>query len=141
MVVSTLVLATSCSNDDTVEPKHFTIDECPQWKAGTDYLPYTAQLIDIDCATLPAEVSEDDLLAAFIGDECRDVTTPYMDNEKWYADLMVGIHESEESTAGLMVVLKYYSAKESHIYTSEAFPYVGDDIMVVTDKNQIKWKD
>lgn len=141
MVAGTLVLATSCAND-TADPRHdFTLDERPQWKAGTNYLPYTSQLIDIDCATLPAEVSAEDMLAAFIGDECRDVTKPYIDNEKWYAGLTVGIHESEESTAELMVVLKYYSAKMRHIFTTEAFPFVGDDIVSITNKNQIKWKE
>ena len=77
--------------------------------AGSTKYPYQMVIVPTLTGLVPFTPSPDDLIAVFVGDECRGVA-PAVEEE---ASSMVvyGRHDGEEAT------LKYYSAEKQVIYT------------------------
>lgn len=142
LVAVSMMLTAACgSEDNSVEPekKHefnaekdttFRHDDRPDWIAIEDPMPFYMQTVYLEESAFPvSNPTEKDLLAAFINDECRHVEAPYREEDgSVHAHSMVQIKYEEEGKE-LNVVLRYYSAQKQHIYTSDPFPFVEDEML------------
>ena len=154
LVAVSMMLTAACGSDDnSVEPEKkpdFNVgkdtlrhDDRPIWTPIEDPLPFTSQVVMLEQSAFPvSNPTEEDLLAAFISDECRHVEAPYWEEDgSAYAHSLVCIKDGEEGKE-LNVILRYYSAQKQHIYTSEPFPFVEDDVVIFgKDGKNLKWKE
>lgn len=120
LLVSALALTGCHSNEPT---------ERPNWKAvPTDY--YGSMSIILDAASLPADMDSQDITAAFIGEICRGVKSPYLEQDSvMRIYLSVKPSEQEAVAAGQSVVLRYYSTKQQRIYESNPIPYADEEML------------
>jgi len=117
------------------------VDERPNWQAvPTDY--YGGMSIILDQASLPADISSYDLVGAFIGDVCRGVKTPFVEQDgvtRIY--LLISPSEAEATVPDQTVVLRYYSDRKQRIYYSEPIPYADEEMLgSMTKGYQPVWK-
>ena len=127
-----LLLATGCKKDEPKPqpepaPSFVSDKERPTWAAPEDY-DYTSSMtavIAVDLITPYPEqaadfiVEEQDLIAAFIGDECLGVASP--DDNYFY------LYIASPSSNSAAVTLRYYSAHYKNLFEAkDAFPYSND---------------
>lgn len=90
-------------------------DASPQWNAPDQNL-YPGSMTAIFRLTpfLEKDISFDDKIAAFIGDDCRGVSSPTEIDGKYYFFLQITAEADEQGD----VNFKYYSKHNSKIYTA-----------------------
>lgn len=110
------------------------------WVVREDLNPTTAQPVVVTAEGLPAEVTDKDLLAAFIGDQCHAVASPVIDGERTFFTLVVMAANDAEGTQ--QVELRYYSAATHYIYVAEAFTLSpGERLGSLTDGGYLpRWR-
>lgn len=108
--------------------------EKPTWTAPADY-DLTSSMTAVVKADLSAiytaeqlsaanyQVSENDIVAAFSGEECLGVAGPLSPGEGQGEVFFLYICAP---TNGGQVTLRYYSAALKNIFTSEPFPFAND---------------
>lgn len=79
--------------------------------AGSTKYPCQMLIDPVLTGFLPFTPSPDDLIAVFVGDECRGVAPAVVEEEEASSMVVYGRHDGEEAT------LKYYSAEKQAIYT------------------------
>jgi len=101
----------------------------PQWvKVGN--LGLSQMQVMVDQYGVPTTLQQNDQLAAFVGEECRGVTTAFMDGEnKWRFNLTVHTTASDTDLSKLQFSLRYYSTKEPGTYTSDPIQYQDNVIL------------
>ena len=121
----------ACGNDDVEDPTFGTNDKevtRPNWQKPSN-LHYSSMTVIIDQQALPADVepSKDDLLGAFVNDQCRGVIAPVEDIDELYRFYLVVLATTDDvNNADVKVELRYYNDKEKRIYTSRPFSFEYD---------------
>ena len=126
-----LLLAVTGCKDKNTTPQSLKGNEArPTWTAPDEYdyssslAPVLRLLLEAQYPTRAADftISEDDLLAAFAGNQCLGVTEPQ--DGLFY--LFIAGPDTEEQTTG--ITLRYWSAHYTNLFVAEnAFPFVNDD--------------
>ena len=132
-LASTMCLACSSGDDDAPvdKPGNETIVPKPtNWTLPAD-LHYSSMTVVVDESVMPTgvAVSADDLIGAFVADQCRGVAQPIIDIDGRYRfNIVVHSTVSDNNRTDMQVHLKYYSDAKKHIYTTAtpfAFVYNG----------------
>jgi hypothetical protein len=142
LIAFCLVLVTACSNDDDPIPDY--TQPKPAWKLDQS-VNYDATMTSV--VVLPNSLQEhaqdNDLLAVFVGEECRGIASVItQDNEYYYFLTIKGYYDEQGKIA-----FKYYSMSQSYLYTTNATlefepdrilgvidnPVVLDNLALVTD--------
>lgn len=112
------------------------------WVAISDIDPTSLMLITIDNKHMPATVIDEDLLTAFVGNECRSVVSPSVDSDdKVRFSMVVNQCADEDCGAGQNVQLRYYSASKHRIFISETFKYQPGAILGSTKESyHVNWR-
>ena len=126
ILCSLLLLAAGCKpKEEPVDPQKALYGNVarPEWVAPEDY-DYTSSMtavIRVDLkeqypdAAKDFELKDDDLLAAFIGDECRGIAT--YDSGLFYLYI---------AGPGETVTLRYWSAQYTNLFAAEPISFVND---------------
>lgn len=132
-----LLLAAGCKNDKDKEPETTLTGNVsrPTWAVSTDY-DYTSSMTAVVKVTnLNGQivneqiVNENDLLAAFIGDNCVGVASPDTQTGLFFLYITAPNEQMEngQMVNDQMVNLKYYSAHYKNIFeAADAFPFQND---------------
>ena len=125
-----LLAVTGCKDKKTTPPSLKGNEVRPTWTAPDEY-DYSSSMTAVIRVDLAAQyptqaadftISEDDLLAAFAGNQCLGVTEPQ--DGLFY--LFIAGPDTEEQTTG--ITLRYWSAHYTNLFVAEnAFPFVNDD--------------
>ena len=127
-----LLLAAGCKKDEPKpdpQPQSLTANVArPTWAAPEDY-DYTSSMIAVIRVDLRAQypdqaadwqLSEQDLIAAFIGDECLGVAQPQ--------DGLFYLYVASPTSNSEAVTLRYWSAHYKNLFEAKAaFPFENDD--------------
>ena len=114
----------ACDNEEegggdvTEVPEEIT-ERPTDWVVQQNLNPTTAQPVIVTSEGLPAEISKDDLLAAFIDGKCHAVSAPVTDDFGTYFTLVV--MTADDAEGAQQVELRYYSAADHRIYYSDPF--------------------
>ncbi len=101
----------------------------PSW-VTVGNLSLSQMAVMVDQYGVPAAVQENDLLAAFVGEECRGVVSAFKDAEnKWRFNLVVFATSSDTDLSKLQFTLRYYSTAQGGTYTSQPIPYQDNAIL------------
>lgn len=137
-LLTAVVLLASCSSDDNVETPTKasnpydesitgTVNSCerPDWKK-IQGLSYSSMSVFIDEYGIPCQLSEGDIVAAFINGECRGVAYPIYDSSQgyWRFNLSVCSTPADEGRSGIKVGIRYYSALNKGFFESVTFDYL-----------------
>ena len=118
-IIGALALV-ACHDDDEdiVIEEVIPTYEKPDWKVDTsNQYPVSMSAIVTLSQELLANQSDGDMLAAFIGEECRGVgMIQEYGNKKSYFILIKG-----EGSEQAKLSFKYYNAKNSYLYKTDAF--------------------
>ena len=117
----------------------------PDWQApsASDYVSFSVMIIDLE-EELQPYASKDDMLAIFVGEECRGIASPAyaVANETtppsggWGASSFVLKAFSNESNGDVIdLSLKYYCARLNHIFTCNYTFVYDDDEVFGTDED------
>ena len=121
-----LLLAAGCKKDPGTDPenpqKNLNGDVArPTWTVQEDY-DYTSSMTAVikveklnDQTVNDSVVNDSDLLAAFIGEECRGIAT--YDSGLFYLYI---------AGPGEAVTLRYWSAHYKNLFAAEPIPFVND---------------
>lgn len=118
-----LLLAAGCKKEEPVDPQKQLYGDVarPTWTVSEDYDYTSSMTAVIKIETLNDQIVNDqmvndsDVLAAFIGDECRGIAT--YDSGLFYL-YIAGPGES--------VTLRYWSAHYKNLFAAEPIPFVND---------------
>lgn len=128
LMVSFSLSACSSDKDQPEEIEEEVPVAKPEWQIPAN-LHYSSMTVVMDEQALPigVEASEEDLLGAFVNDECRGFVAPVKDVDDLYRCYLV-IHATTEDTnrTDFKVELRYYSAQKAHIYESKPFAFEYD---------------
>lgn len=98
----------------------------------TDWTPVNAALLDptavdrivVTSAEVPVPVDlRDDLMAAFVGGECRDVASPVVEANGKVAFTLTVMPRTEGESATPRIELRYYAKSRSRIYVATPFAF------------------
>lgn len=131
------VAFSACGGDNDDDNNNVNTNQPTPVKKPTDWvLPqgmhYNSMSVTIDQDAVPngVTVTMDDLLGAFVDNECRGVASPVKDIDgKYRFSLVIHAMESDVNRDNLQVELKYYSAQKAYIYTSAKFPFERNGIL------------
>ena len=134
-----LLLAAGCKpKEEPVNPEQQNLSgnvARPEWVAPEDY-DYTSSMTAVIRVDLKAQyptpaaewqLSDQDMLAAFIGDECLGVASP--DDGYFYLYIASPTSNSDSGLTGEagLISLRYYSAHYKNLFVAkDAFPFVND---------------
>ena len=118
-----LLLAAGCKTEEPVDPQQNLNGDVarPTWTVPEDYDYTSSMTAVIKVASLNGQIVNDqmvndsDVLAAFIGDECRGIAT--YDSGLFYL-YIAGPGES--------VTLRYWSAHYKNLFATQPIPFVND---------------
>lgn len=126
-----LLLAAGCKPKEPVNPDKQNLSgnvARPEWVAPEDY-DYTSSMtavVKIDLAAKYPSAATDfvlddqDLLAAFIGDECLGIAAPQ--------DGLFYLYIAAPTANANAITLRYWSAHYKNLFVADdAFPFVNDD--------------
>lgn len=86
--------------------------------------PTTSDRIVVTSAEIPVPLDmEEDLMAAFVNGECRDVASPVLEANEKVAFSLVVLPRIDEDLTSLPIELRYYSKHNNRIYIAESFPF------------------
>lgn len=133
-ILAITCMMAGCSNDDNsvtpIVPNEKTEDydnlrdsigtaTRPDWVAISATDPTNVQTITITSAELPTILEAEDVLAAFVDEECRAVAYPKREaNGKTAFSLVVMGRIDEDATIPIDLELRYYSLHNKRIYIS-----------------------
>lgn len=124
MLAGTFALA-ACDNEEEgggdVTEVTQVAERPTNWVVQQNLNPTTAQPVIVTSEGLPAEISKDDLLAAFIDGKCHAVSAPVTEVFGTYFALVVMAVDNSEGSQ--QVELRYYSAADRHIYYADPFTH------------------
>lgn len=134
LFLATAIMAfASCSSDDPNPSSGgdngsdigILVTERPDWTAiASDWLDPTAcQIVVVTQDELPVTITADDMLAAFINNECRTVATPRTEANGKVAFTLTILPKIEAREIGADVELRYYSSQTKRIYTAKPFAF------------------
>lgn len=134
-LVAASVAFSACSGDD--DDNNVNINQPTPVKKPTDWvlpenLHYSTMSVTIDQDALPngVTVTGDDLLGAFVDNECRGFALPVSDIDgKYRFNLVVHATQNDVNRDNLQVELKYYSAQKAYIYTAAKFPFERNGVL------------
>lgn len=129
MMLSVVALA-SCNSDDDNKTWDYdtpTLIKCntSAWTCAEGVIPFGSMVIYMSDVSLPAgtTAAPGDLIAAFVGNECRGVYTPAV-NEEDNIDIVLTIFEKESDVEGATkLTIRYYSTKAKGYYESVPITY------------------
>lgn len=133
-------------SDSTVVKKDSvkaTLTQCerPSW-ANQSETYFSAMYMYILDNSLPEglAIGENDIIAAFIGDECRCATQPYKDADGTLRyDICIAGEEADADN--VQVVIRYYSAAKGGYYTTDSLTYQDQVILgSATAGYELTWK-
>lgn len=129
MLSGTFALA-ACDNEEegggevTEVPEEIT-ERPTDWVVQQNLNPTTAQPVIVTSEGLPAEISKDDLLAAFIDGKCHAVSAPLPSlggaGEVFGTYFTLVVMTADDAEGAQQVELRYYSAADHRIYYSDPF--------------------
>jgi len=129
---------TSCKKSDSDSPSAFMADVSrPTWTAITDYdMPSSMNIIaavdlkqQFPSLAADWQLTDNDLLAAFIGDQCCEVAKPH--NSLFYLYITLPMSQISENK----ITLRYWSAYYKNVFTgAETIYFVNDDILGTIDE-------
>ena len=115
----------------------------PSWMANTDDIdPTNFMMISICADDLPVQnVSEADLMAAFVDDDCRAVVKYKEEqNGSMYYHLLVNSKTADEQKSSVQIVLQYYSNDMKKIYATPSITFdVGTSLGGFTTSFKPTW--
>ncbi|MBQ0073830.1 MAG: membrane lipoprotein lipid attachment site-containing protein [Prevotella sp.] len=136
-LLSGLVLA-GCSNDDNPEPTPTPKPEYNNLRDSigtaarpTDWNPVSETVLDptnpdaiiVTQQEIPVPVDmQQDLMAAFVNGECRDVSAPYKEANGKIAFALTVMPRIDEAT-NFAIELRYYSKHNNRIYIATPFAF------------------
>lgn len=140
-IVSCILLlsgAAGCGNDDdddVLQRQTFNTVSRPRWAVSEDY-DYSSSMtaiIRVDVSSLfpndtaQHQVNSQDLLAAFIDNQCCGVESPVEGEDGLFFLFITQPVNDEEFTGTADVTLRYWSAQYKNIFEAKnAFPFVND---------------
>ena len=152
-LLSTLLLSAALSlpaSAYTVAPAA----EAPQWQVDWSYNQerpdwqepdagafenWTVMLVKIEEALLPY-VSEDDLLAIFVGGELRGLASPSVDvstDEVDASQFLLKVYGNENLGDELDLIMQYYNARAEQLFTLSETMTIDDDVLYGFDEDFI----
>lgn len=124
IIVLLAVTLFSCSDDETTYP-------LPNWEVNQNAV-YTTTMsaIVVLPSNLTNHVTDDDVLGAFVGEDCRAIAELVEEGDtRYYFFTIKGFHD--ESTS---LRFKYYNTKNSYLFeTSGNFNFKPDEILGTVD--------
>lgn len=109
-----------CSKDEELgEPQ----DTKPTWVADKSDANINSMMVTVVDSGMPASVTKDDLLAAFVNGICRGVANPQIEEDGTRFLLSVAPSVTDCLQNPLPVTLKYYSVNNKRVYTSQPFTF------------------
>ncbi len=100
------------------------------WIPVAELDPTSIQLLTITEKELPTDITAEDLLAAFVGSECRAVSEVDTVEDKTLSFFSMVIQSAlEQSDTEQNVQLRYYSLHNRRIYIADEFPFVPGEIL------------
>lgn len=117
---------TGCGGDDDLRDSVGTSVRPTDWKAvQMSQLDITApDRIVLTSKEVPAEIDlANDLMGAFVNDECRAVTSAVREENGQVHFTLVVMPKVDENTSAIDIELRYFSAKNKRIYIAEPFAF------------------
>jgi len=94
------------------------------WAIISSIDPTSLMLVTINASNMPATINSNDVLSAFIGNECRGVVAPRVDIDGVTRfSMVVNQCADEDCKEGQNVELRYYSENKKRIFISDTFTY------------------
>lgn len=128
----------ACSSDNeenlnTGTPAAHTIVKCevPEWTCADEVIPFGSMVVYMTNASLPAitKLANGDIVAAFVGEECRGVWT-CSDYNGQATDIVLTVYEKETDANGATsFVVRYYSTLSKGYYESEPIRFASNQIL------------
>lgn len=121
-----------CSEEDDYDIKTLPSDlpnivksDAPSWKRVDGVIPFGSMVIYMTGKSLPktTTLSQDDMIAAFEGNECRGIWTPaaIMGGD---ADIVLQVFGKDADIPGATrIELRYYCASQQGYYVSAPISY------------------
>lgn len=131
-----MVVKTSNPYDRTIIG---TLAKCarPSWTVA-DNLTYSSMTILIDEYGIPCKINETDIIASFVGGECRGVVNPIYDSgeDYWRFNLPAYGANSDESLIAPEVEIRYYSSEYGGTYSAATIAFSEGTILGKNLKGQ-----
>ena len=147
-MVAAIALLPSCSSDNSNDPQIDAKDTtsvkpsttspiltkvaaAPDWEAQASaipeksFMPYGGETITMGVPASVANVTQNDIAAVFVGDQCRKAVHP---NDKGVFHLIVSKLQTEEDSS-IKFNVRYYSAQKGGYYTSADMDMVSGQIL------------
>ena len=119
---ATFCLATSCKKEES-----YRTFERPTWETTLDGYSVSMTCVMTLDRNIIGYVDSEDILAAFIGDECRGIAEYTKD--KFFLNI---VGSPEESA---LITFKYYSAKTKYLYQEEGLhSFASNGVLGVSDE-------
>lgn len=130
-------------NDPSTEIEEEQPTPRPTWELPGN-LHYSSMTVVLDDKSVPKGVgiSTDDLLGAFVDDQCRGFAAPVVDvDNQMRCILVINSTTSDFNNNDLKVELRYYSAQKAKLYVSKTFPFEYDGRLGSISKSFVpEWK-
>lgn len=136
----------STSQKDNALEKEGSDTKPTDWVTINDVDPTVFMVVSMDSNGTPVAIGDDDMLAAFVGTECRGVATPYksVDGTTHYSMVISQCANSDKDENDLTtnkVELRYYSASKHRIYTAATFEFAPGSLLGnINDSYKPTWK-
>ncbi|MCQ2975165.1 MAG: hypothetical protein MJ211_10215 [Bacteroidales bacterium] len=125
IIVAIFCIGTSCKKDES-----YRTFERPTWQTSYDGYSVSMTCVMTLDKKIIGYVDSTDILAAFIGEECRGIAEYTKD--KFFLNI---VGKPEENS---LITFKYYSAKNKYLYQEENLhSFVANDVLGVSDEPYI----
>lgn len=147
LAVFAMTLLAGCSSESSVEITSNPYDKSitgtllkcdrPSWTIAGN-LTYSSMTILVDEYGLPCSINETDIIASFVGGECRGVASPIYDSGEgyWRFNLPAYGATSDESLGVPEVEIRYYSAENGGSYSAATLSFSEGSILGKNLKGQ-----
>lgn len=154
ILLAGLAMGACDSDDDSNSSKGFTLEnttmaptwqmdwsfnqEAPQWQEpqSQSYENWVVILVKIE-PELQEYTSKDDLMALFVDDELRGLSSPAVsvdDSNSGYNSYLMKVFGNETDKEWMDVTLKYYNSRLKHVFSrSASFLYKVDQVIGVDE--------
>ena len=155
-ILTSILMLPSCSSDDESQPDgngtnennaHGTsVTEAPKWAVDESAFEVditTSMTITMRITGFAHDVTDNDMVAAFAGDECRGTATPIDEEDVADGIFLLNVLASTADTddSSPSITLRYYSDAAHEVYTSTVIPYQKDGRLGTIDAPYVPtWK-